>query len=47
VWKNAQAQSYLRLAEEVTPNKDATLWTIRLHSGLEFHNGKEVTAEDL
>jgi peptide/nickel transport system substrate-binding protein len=47
VWTNSQAQTYLRLAEEMTPNQDATVWTIRLRPGLEFHNGKTVTAEDL
>lgn len=47
MWTNSQAQTYLRLAEEMTPNPDATVWTIRLRPGLEFHNGKTVTAEDL
>ena len=47
VWVNAQAQTYLRLAEEMTSNKDATVWTIRLRKGVEFHNGKPVTADDL
>jgi peptide/nickel transport system substrate-binding protein len=47
VWTNTEGQAYLRLAEEMTPNKDATVWTIRLRPGLEFHNGKDVTAEDL
>jgi peptide/nickel transport system substrate-binding protein len=35
------------LAEELTPNKDATEWTIRVKKGVEFHNGKELTAEDV
>ena len=47
VWLNADAQQYNRLAEEMTPNKDATVWTIRLRSGVTFHNGKDVTADDL
>jgi peptide/nickel transport system substrate-binding protein len=47
VWTNSQAQQYNRLAEEMTPNKDATVWTIRLRSGVTFHNGKDVTADDL
>jgi peptide/nickel transport system substrate-binding protein len=47
VWLNAGAQQYNRLAEEITPNKDATVWTIRLRNGLTFHNGKDVTADDL
>ena len=47
VWVNANAEPYLRLAEEMTPNKDATVWTIRLRSGVTFHNGQDVTADDL
>jgi peptide/nickel transport system substrate-binding protein len=47
VWTNADAVLYYRLAEEMTPNKDATVWTIRLRSGVTFHNGKTVTADDL
>lgn len=35
------------LAEELTPNADATEWTIRVRRGVEFHNGKELTAEDV
>lgn len=37
----------LALAEEITPDKDARIWTIRLRKDLEFHNGKDVTAEDV
>jgi peptide/nickel transport system substrate-binding protein len=37
----------LVLAEEMTPNADASEWTIRLRKGVEFHNGKELTADDL
>lgn len=36
-----------RLAEEFTPNADGSVWTIRLRSGLTFHNGKPITADDL
>jgi peptide/nickel transport system substrate-binding protein len=35
------------LASEVTPNKDATTWTIRLRSGITWHNGKPLTADDI
>ena len=35
------------LAEEFSPNSDGTEWTARLRKGVEFHNGKEVTAEDV
>lgn len=33
------------LAAEITPNEDATAWTIRLVEA-EFHNGRPLTAED-
>jgi peptide/nickel transport system substrate-binding protein len=35
------------LAEEITPNKDATMWTIRLRRGVTWHNGKDLTADDV
>jgi peptide/nickel transport system substrate-binding protein len=47
VWQDAQARPYLRVAEEMTPNKDATVWTIRLRKGVLFHDGREATADDL
>jgi peptide/nickel transport system substrate-binding protein len=45
-WTSDAAITYV-LAEEITPNKDATLWTIRVKPGIEFHNGKELMAEDV
>ncbi|HXO09395.1 MAG TPA: ABC transporter substrate-binding protein [Solirubrobacteraceae bacterium] len=47
VWLTPGAQPYFRLAQEMTPNKDATVWTIRLRKGVTFTNGKECTADDL
>ncbi len=35
------------LAEELTPSADLRSWTIRLKPGLEFSNGKPITAEDV
>jgi len=35
------------LAEELTPSSDAKTWTLRLRSGVTFHNGKPLTAEDV
>jgi peptide/nickel transport system substrate-binding protein len=35
------------LAEEMTPNADATVWTIRVRSGVTFHNGKTLGADDV
>jgi peptide/nickel transport system substrate-binding protein len=37
----------LALAEEVSPNADASMWTIRVRKGIEFHNGKELTIDDV
>ena len=35
------------LAEEVISNDDATVWTFRLRKGVEFHDGKSLTADDV
>ncbi len=35
------------LAEEVTPNTDATVWTVKLRSGVVFHDGTPMTADDV
>jgi peptide/nickel transport system substrate-binding protein len=35
------------LAVDVTPNANATEWTIRLRDGVTFHNGKPLTADDV
>lgn len=44
---NAKAEIVNALAEEVTPNSTATEWTIRVRSGVLFHNGKEMTIDDV
>jgi peptide/nickel transport system substrate-binding protein len=44
---SSSAQPVLQLAEEITPNTDATAWTIRLRSGVSFHNGKSLSADDV
>jgi peptide/nickel transport system substrate-binding protein len=41
------AQPQLSLAEEFTPNSDATEWTVRLRSGVTFHDGKPLTIDDV
>jgi peptide/nickel transport system substrate-binding protein len=35
------------LADEFKPNATADVWTVRLKRGVEFHNGKTATADDL
>ena len=37
----------MQLAESYTPNADGTQHTVKLKSGLTFHNGKPVTADDV
>ncbi len=46
-WINADGKPELRVAEEITPNNDATEWTVRLRKGVIFHDGREATADDL
>ena len=36
-----------QLAESMTPNKDATEWTIKLKKGIHFHDGSELTVDDV
>ena len=36
-----------RIAEEISANADATEWKFKIRQGVEFHNGKTVTAEDV
>ncbi|TGT71910.1 MULTISPECIES: ABC transporter substrate-binding protein [unclassified Mesorhizobium] len=36
-----------RIAEEANASKDAKTWTLKIRDGIEFHNGKTVTAEDV
>jgi peptide/nickel transport system substrate-binding protein len=36
-----------RLATSAEPNKDATAWTFKLREGVEWHDGKPFTADDV
>ncbi|MDW4499831.1 ABC transporter substrate-binding protein [Sulfitobacter sp. D35] len=36
-----------RLAEEIEASADATTWNFKIRQGVEFHNGKTLTAEDV
>lgn len=44
---NADYVPEMHLAEEITPNKNATEWTIRVRKGIQFHNGKDFTIDDV
>lgn len=44
---DANAQPQLSLAEEFTPNANATEWTVRLRPHVTFHDGKPLTADDV
>jgi len=44
---DANVVPQLSLAESITPNSDATQWTIRLKPSVTFHDGKAVTADDV
>ncbi len=37
----------LALADEITPNAGATAWTVRVRQGVTFHDGRELTADDV
>jgi peptide/nickel transport system substrate-binding protein len=41
------AEPVLVLADELTPNAAATEWVLRLKPGITFHNGKDLTADDV
>ena len=44
---NADGSINYRLAEEVSSSPDAKDWKFKIRKGVEFHNGKTVTAEDV
>ena len=44
---DADGKSYNVLAEELTPNSDASVWKIKVRPDVEFHNGKPLTADDV
>lgn len=44
---DAEGKSYNVLAEELSPNDDASVWTIKVRPDVEFHNGKPLSADDI
>ena len=47
VWSDAELNAVPRLAESWEPNADASVWTFKIRQGVKFHDGKELTAEDV
>lgn len=43
----SQGEPRLRLASSITPNADATQWTITIHQGVKFQDGRPLTADDV
>jgi peptide/nickel transport system substrate-binding protein len=44
---DSDGKSYNVLAEELVPNDDASVWTIKVRPDVEFHNGKVLSADDV
>ena len=44
---SAEDDIILELAESFEVSEDATEWTYHLRQGIKFHNGKEMTSEDV
>lgn len=44
---DSQGRPQLAMAESITPNKDATEWTVRLRPGLKVHDGSAFVASDI
>ena len=47
VWLDGTFGLHNWLCDQCAPNTAANVWTVRLKQGLEFHNGKTVTADDV
>lgn len=44
---SAKGTLEMELAESVSASDDATMWTFKLRDGVEFHNGKTLTGDDV
>ncbi|HWT25340.1 MAG TPA: ABC transporter substrate-binding protein [Solirubrobacteraceae bacterium] len=46
-WSDSKLTLQPRLAESWEPNQDNTAWTFKVRQGVKFHNGKDLTADDV
>lgn len=44
---NEKGEPELMLAQAMTPNADASVWTVKLRPGVQFHDGAPLTAADV
>jgi peptide/nickel transport system substrate-binding protein len=44
---DSQSRVVPQLISEGEPNGDGSVWTMRVHQGVHFHDGKELTADDV
>ena len=44
---DSDGQTVMALAEEIEPNKDGTVWTVKLRDGVMAHDGAPFTSEDV
>jgi peptide/nickel transport system substrate-binding protein len=45
--RNAKYEIEPLIGETLTPSADAKVWTLKIRSGVQFHNGKTVDADDV
>lgn len=46
-WVDEELNVQLELAKTLTPNEDLTVWDCTIHEGVMFHDGTEMTADDV
>jgi peptide/nickel transport system substrate-binding protein len=46
-WSDSELKLRPRLAESWKPNSDGSVWTFKIRQGVKFHDGQDLTAEDV